>query len=584
MMSIPLGASMASGAPVEMPGYASYAEQETALTKIAKSPFAELKSIGQTAEGRPIRMLCLSTGDPESKPAVLLVGSVEATNLVGSELAVRLAQRLVTEATENENESLLSELTFYIVPRPSPDASHRATVGPSYGPSLNSRQVDADRDGKLNEDPNEDLNADGVITMMRVRDPAGAWMLHPDDPRVLIRADRKKNEQGQYHLYTEGIDNDKDESWGEDGDGGVDFNRNFTFRYPYFKGDAGAHQISEPETRAIADFAMSRRNLFLVFSFAPQDNLTKPWKAASNNGGRIKKQVLREDAPFYKFIADLYVKEVGKTNAPSAAGNDGAFVPWAYFHYGRWSLATRGWSIPKPTKDKKADDEKDVEKEPETDKEASEPTSDETDKAKADKLKASDKRGRADIHALAWMEQNNIDGFVPWTKIDHADFPGKQVEVGGFKPLLREHPPADQLDALAESHHAFLAKMLRLRAKLELEPPKIERLGPGIYRLTVALLNKGYLPTASKMGQQSRQLQRLGMELTLPEQAEIITGHRRLDLGLLAGSGGRVEKSWLLRIPPQDKPIILKIRAGEPSVGFCKVEVSVPMTEESNAQ
>ena len=87
---------------------------------------------------------------------------------------------------------------------------------------------------------------------MRVHDPTGKYMAHPQDPRILIEAEADKNEQGRFRILTEGIDNDKDGKFNEDGPGGVDFNRNFTFEYPYFQAGAGPSQVSETETRAVA--------------------------------------------------------------------------------------------------------------------------------------------------------------------------------------------------------------------------------------------------------------------------------------------------------------------------------------------
>ncbi len=37
--------------------------------------------------------------------------------------------------------------------------------------------------------------------MMRVSDETGPYMLHAEDERVLIQADPKKNERGQFQLY-----------------------------------------------------------------------------------------------------------------------------------------------------------------------------------------------------------------------------------------------------------------------------------------------------------------------------------------------------------------------------------------------
>ena len=93
---------------------------------------------------------------------------------------------------------------------------------------------------------------------------------------MLIKADPARGEVGRYRLITEGIDNDHDEAFNEDPPGGVSFNRNFTAHYPFFGVGAGPHQVSEIETRAVADFAFSHSNIALVFSFAPKTTCSKP--------------------------------------------------------------------------------------------------------------------------------------------------------------------------------------------------------------------------------------------------------------------------------------------------------------------
>ena len=86
----------------------------------------------------------------------------------------------------------------------------------------------------IDEDGYEDLNKDGLITLMRIKDPAGRFIESDEDERIMVEADISKGQSGNYLVYSEGIDNDKDGSFNEDGPGGVDFNRNFTFNYESF--------------------------------------------------------------------------------------------------------------------------------------------------------------------------------------------------------------------------------------------------------------------------------------------------------------------------------------------------------------
>ena len=74
----------------------------------------------------------------------------------------------------------------------------------------NATPFDADNDGRTDEDGPEDLNKDGFITLMRVKDPKGPYMVSPDDPRLMKRADPSKGESGGWAIYWEGLDKDRD--------------------------------------------------------------------------------------------------------------------------------------------------------------------------------------------------------------------------------------------------------------------------------------------------------------------------------------------------------------------------------------
>ncbi|MHC4180597.1 MAG: M14 family zinc carboxypeptidase, partial [Planctomycetota bacterium] len=430
--------------------------------------------------------------------------------------------------------------------------------------SGNERPIDDDRDGQQDEDGPDDLNGDGWITMMRVADPTGPYMSHSDDARVMIKADPQRDQRGRYSLYVEGRDNDEDDQQGEDPAGGVALNRNFTFRYPYFEGGAGPHQVSEVETRAVADFAFSHRNVAAVLTFTPEDNLMRPWKPDdSEESKRIKTAVLSADAPYFDFVAEQYQKIHGGKDPPESPQGRGSLSEWAYFHYGRWSFACRGWWIPEV----KSEEEKDKAKP--SDEESSEKKSSEedpSDEESADKESAEEERGTEDLNALRWFAREKIDAFVDWKPIVHPDFPKRKVEVGGFKPFLRLNPPADQLEPLAERHWRFVRRLVKLLPRVVIQETKVEPLGEGVWRVTAVVANRGYLPTESEMGRISRVPQPLQIQLDLPEGLSLVTGHPRAQLPPLAGRGGKAERTWLVRAP-RDKPAPLKLRVWSPSVG-----------------
>lgn len=556
--------------------YDNAAALQARLEKISQSDFAELSSLGKTLGGRDVWLLTLGAKLSAAKPAVLLVGSVQASDLAAGELTLQMAERLLADATSNDEaakkqaEQLLKQYTFYLIPRPSPDASERCFAELKTDSVVNQRTTDDDRDGETDEDPTDDLDANGLITMMRVESRSGNWILHPEDPRVMIEADPKKNELGQYLLYTEGIDNDGDGRWNEDRPGGIDFNRNFTFQYPYFEPVAGPNQVSEPETRAVADFAFNHANIALVYSFGPHDNINHPWKPNGNSdGSQYKTAILSADAPFQDKLVETIKQTLDLKDAPPSAGDDGAFAPWAYFHYGRWSLATRPWWVPAVSRENlaKALTERSKEK-PAAEKPAEEKP------GEAAKPPA-ESRGSEQLNALRWLELEQIAGFVPWKTVEHPDFPGLKVEVGGFVPNVLLNPPIRMLDGLAEKHLKGLAKALELSPSLMLSSPKCEALGGGVYRLKVTVRNQGFLPTMAAQGKASQLVAGVQIEATLPKDVKLITGTPRKHLPVLAGKTGSTEVSWILQAKSGTEGQI-KLKAWSPTIGGVEEQVAIP--------
>ena len=534
-----------------VPGYTDYGAYQVAVKSIAKSKLATLESLGSTRGGRDVFLLTIGTGKTDEKPALLVVGNVHAPHLLGSELATRLAGRIVEDATEDADaRKMLDHVTIYVIPRPAPDASEAFFQRPAAERSVNLRPIDDDGDGQVDEDGPDDLNGDGLITMIRVEDTTARYIPHPDDDRIMIEADPEKHEAGRWALHVEGRDNDRDDELNEDPPGGVDFNRNFTFRYPYFGTGAGPHQVSEVETRAVADFAFSHPNIAAVLTFSPEDNVMEVPKAdKSAEKERIKTTLLADDVPTVELAAEKYREILDADDAPESSKGEGSFTDWAYFHYGRWSLVCRGWWIPELEPE-----EEEAETETEEDEDEEDEESDE------------DERGADELNALAWFEKHAIDGFVDWKPIEHPDFPDRKVEVGGFKPFLRTNPPAGQLEPLAEKHYRFIRELVEMFPRLEISELKAEPLGSGVWRVTAAAINRGRIPSMSRMGRTGGQLQGLQMQITLPRGASLVTGYPRVGISPLAPDGGRQEKSWLVTAP-SGKPASVRVRVWSPSAG-----------------
>jgi len=259
--------------------YHNYAELSALLQNLAAANKAvvKLESLGKTLEKRDIWILQIAnpTGVPVAeRPGVLVAANFEGDHLFGSEMALFIADYLAKNAASNASvKQRLDACVYYIVPRVNPDGAESMWAPVKWARRTNARPFDDDNDGRIDEDGPDDLNKDGVITVMRVKDPGGDYIIDPEDPRLMRKADAKKGEKGEYALYWEGIDNDGDGFINEDGPGGVNINRNFMHEYPYYKPEAGRTMVSEPETRAMLEFMVKHRNVAAILTFGESDNL-----------------------------------------------------------------------------------------------------------------------------------------------------------------------------------------------------------------------------------------------------------------------------------------------------------------------
>jgi hypothetical protein len=216
--------------------YSNANEQANRLQTLVKNypQLASLKSLTKTNGGKDIWLLTLGTGKTENKPAIAVIGGVEGNHLLGSELAIGFAEQLLKSSASDSILNLLNRTTYYVFPNMSPDAMEQYFSKIRNGRTGNATVTDEDRDGKTDEDGFDDLDGDGKISFIRIESLTGDYKLHPDDARVLIKADISKGEKGKYKLLTEGMDNDKDGHFNEDGEGGIAFNKNLTYNHKIF--------------------------------------------------------------------------------------------------------------------------------------------------------------------------------------------------------------------------------------------------------------------------------------------------------------------------------------------------------------
>jgi len=528
------------------------------------SDLASMRSLGTSHQGREIWLVEIAdrSGPPlEQRPGVLVVGNLSGDHLVGSSLALETLRFLVgADASEAD----LTEHVIYVVPRLNPDGAEAMFNGPRDGNRLSAIEFDADNDGRMNEDGPEDLNGDGLITVMRVLDPLGAYMVDPDEPRLMKEADATQGETGTHTLYWEGIDNDGDGFINEDGFGGVDLDRHFQHEYPYWERDAGYNMVGQPEARALMDFVIATRNIAAIVTFGHTDNLVTPpgsgggltdatelelngFADASNDeifsqgllgtpfqpgspqlrgaqpgsdndpssGQRPVTTVNDADIEYFETVSEAYKEITGIEEVAINKTAAGAFFQYGYYHFGVPSFSTQGWALPS------AEEEEEEEEEEETGSDSS------------------------DARILSGFDGAGEDVFVPWSTHEHPDF--GEVEIGGFRPYMVTNPNASLLPELGAVHGEFVARLSSMLPRVRITSTEVEAHGGGVFTVTAHVQNTGYFPSALQHGVRSRSVDPVSVQIQI-DPGDILTGAAKTHMiQRLEGSGATQAVSWVIQ-------------------------------------
>jgi hypothetical protein len=524
-------------------GYLNYQNLTKNLKALdAKSNYCTVKSIGKSSGGKEIWLVTLSESTAP-KPALLITAGLDGKSRTGTQIALKMIENLLNS---DKLSKILEEKTIYFVPSVNPDAIDAAVANIKMEKRGNDTETDDDRDGRIGEDPFEDLNKDGLITQIRVEDITGSYIESPEDSRVLIKADPVKNQVGKYILISEGIDNDKDGMFNEDFSEGVNIDKNFTYDYPVFEKGAGVYVASESETRALLDFLYLNQNIYGVLTFGMHNNLSETPKYDSKlTGSRIIKGWLEKDIKVAEQVSKLYTQKAAIKDGPKMPMTKGNFAQTAYFHAGRFSFSTPGWWIPKVEVKKDSLD------------------------SKLEKPKDKEEVN-SEVSFLKWADSQNIKSvFVNWSVIKHPDFPNQKVEVGGFVPYILNNPPVNFLEEAAAKHVFFVEELLAAMPKIEINVPEVKKVNENLYRVTIKIANKGLLPTYTEIGDKIRFVSKMKTEILLQKNQSMVSG-RKYFIRNSMQAGESDEYSWLIMGTGK-----VTITAGCATAGFKEVTVDL---------
>ena len=229
----------------------------------------ELATYGRSHEGRDLWIVTLTdtaTGPHDGKPAHWVDASIHAVELTATVAACALIDRLVTGfGTDATVTRALRTRTFYVVPRVNPDGAEWALAErPRFRRS--STRPWPWRDGhRWPGLHTEDVDGDGRILQMRLPDPGGGWMPHPEAERLLIPVPPQGADDGipTYRLLDEGtvVDHDGFTVPTPHPAEGLDLNRNYPAGWGTSVPGSGDHPLSEPEIDALVRALVARPNV-----------------------------------------------------------------------------------------------------------------------------------------------------------------------------------------------------------------------------------------------------------------------------------------------------------------------------------
>lgn len=493
-----------------------------------------VSKIGASHEKQPIWLITVTnrqTVSDSNKPAIWIDGNIHATELTGSTTALYIAYQLLEGYSKDERvKRLLDRVVFYIVPRINPDGAALAMASsPRYIRSGVRHYPWEEKDEGLHV---QDINGDGRILQMRIRDANGDWKISTLDPRLMEK--RSPDELGDqyFRLLPEGLLDEYDgyQIRMARPPEGLDFNRNFPFEWHTESDQSGAgpYPASEPEIRTVVDFVTKHPNINIAITFHTFSRvILRPYSTKPDD------DMDSDDLEVYKIIGEIGTELTGYRCVStfhdfkyhSKKVTTGAFDDWMYDHFGVFTFTVELWDLPTEAG---IENRKFIEwwqKHPHEE----------------------------DAKILKWIDEHGEpDSYVEWKPYQHPQL--GQVELGGWNNINTwRNPPHAYIEAEASKHMPFMLSLGDLLPWLSVIECKAERLGDDKYHLLLVVENNGFLPTyTSNQGKTRAASRPLRVELNLPENAQLTSGKRRSELGHLEGRSNKLSLDANMADSPTD--------------------------------
>ena len=497
--------------------YYKYDELEKNLKYFSEKypELCDLESICVTEENRNVYEMTITnkkTGAALDKPAFHIDGNTHAGEVTGSMAAMHAIDVLLTGYGEDKViTKILDRMTIYVVPRISPDGAETYLTTPYSIRSVNI--VHNPENGGIRS---EDLDGDGVIRMMRIPTPYGAWKKDKNDSSIMAKRDPGDADGEFYDIYAEGnfeaFDGDenlkeKKEDWS------LDFNRNYP--YGWFpenrQAGAGKYPLSNSETKAMADWVIEHPNIGGVST-----NHTSGGIILYPPGTRPSTAVSEKDINQFIEIANMGKEELGYEPlniydsfiSDPANYDSGAFDDWCYQSQGIVAYTVELWDLAKRVGVPLVWNARNKE-------------------SAQDELKRF-------VACMKWVKENAPEYYEDWKPFHHETF--GDVEIGGFNfKFSQQNPPESFLNGVLEQMTRFMIRFAQSMPRLTIDTLTSEKVSDDIYKVTAVVGNLGYLPT--NLTEEAKKLNiSKEVEVTI-SGGKVVSGLEKTKIGNLEGYG-----------------------------------------------
>ena len=462
--------------------YYSYDELTESLKDLASEydSISNLLSVGNSVEDRNLWLMEITnfdTGPPESKPAIWIDGNTHAGEPMGSMVCLKTIWHLLTNYGENPLiTELIDRTTFYILPRIDADGGEFVLTTPYYVLGADN-ETGGGRWYPLSEEEwrssqhglhLEDVDGDGFIVQMRMPDDVGEWKISENDSRIMLRRTPGDNYGDFYRVYPEGlILNYRGEKeikmaparWS------LNFNRNWPGEWgkEEVSRGSGPYPLSEPETRAVADFILRHTNICIAITY-------------HTNGGILfsyseNEQIPVQDRKLFKIIDSIFQEETGYPSRSSKGRRrpSGGFSTYMTIHRAIPCTTVEIWDL-----------------------------NSEIGMERIERDGSGPSQNRLEERALKLFEWNdrklNGHAFIDWHEFDHPQL--GLVEIGGWKKkFLTRNPPVEVMEAEIDKFLLFPTRLAKLLPRLSIKKASANRIGEGLYDVSITIENMGALPT-----------------------------------------------------------------------------------------